>query len=74
VLVDRTGAEVFVRRAGASQGGEVEVEGAEFPLTKVAAGGWSQCRIQQRAENTWRRNMADLAHELAVWPGASIPP
>ena len=67
VLVDRAGGDLLVRTADATRGGEeMAVEGAESPLRKVAAGGWSQRRIQQRAEDTWRRNMADLARQVAV--------
>lgn len=40
--------------------------GADHPLTKVGAGGWSHRRIQQRAEETWRQNMGELADELVA--------
>jgi hypothetical protein len=70
-LVDRIGADVLVRPAGTGGDGavadaDVEVEGADFPITKVGAGGWSHRRIQQRAEETWRDNMGDVADELAT--------
>jgi hypothetical protein len=69
-LVDRIGADVLVRPAGstgdhAGMDADVEVEGADFPITKVAAGGWSHRRIQQRAEETWRDNMREAADGLA---------
>lgn len=75
VLADRTGGDLIVRFAGAppatatgtARGDEeIEVEGATHPLKKIAGGGWSHRRIQQRAEETWRHNMTDLADELTV--------
>ena len=34
------------------------------PITKIAAGGWSQRRYQQRAENTWEATAGDIAAEV----------
>lgn len=61
VLVDRRGADIAVRSDGEHT---TSVEGADYPLRKVAPGGWSQRRFQQRAEETWERNMAEVADEL----------
>jgi Bacterial archaeo-eukaryotic release factor family 2 len=75
VIADRVGADLF---AMGLDGPEVEreVEGADWPVTKVKPGGWSQRRIQQRAENTWEHNadevagqvvrLADLVHPRAL--------
>lgn len=65
-LVDREGADLLLG-AGPRAPGEpaAEVHGDDYPLTKVAAGGWSQRRIQQRAEETWHHNMSAVAQELA---------
>jgi hypothetical protein len=63
VLADRRGADLFaLRRSEPEQ--ETTVEGKDYPLTKVAAGGWSQRRYQERAENTWGENAEEVA--LAV--------
>jgi hypothetical protein len=65
VLADRTGADLIVLRSG-----EPDVHrqagGDDDPLTKSAAGGWSQRRFQQRAENTWENNAEDVATEVAA--------
>lgn len=61
-LVDRRGADLIA--AGPDGDRVEEVEGAGFPITKVHAGGWSERRYQQRAENTWERNAAEVAAEL----------
>ena len=62
-LVDRIGADLAVR-----PGDTVHrtVEGEDYPIRKVAPGGWSQRRYQQHAEETWHHNMADVAAELAT--------
>ena len=45
------------------------------PITKIAAGGWSQRRYQQRAENTWEDNARDVAgacsamRDATYWDG-----
>ena len=60
VVADRTGADIMAVRV-AGPGVERTVEGDEHPITKVGAGGWSERRFQQRAENTWERNAGDVA-------------
>src|SRR5947209_2158427 len=62
-LVDRTGADVFCFRPHRGDQ-HVEVVGSDDPIHKARAGGWSQKRYQQRAENTWEANAADVAAEL----------
>lgn len=65
VLTDRRGAELVAYRHA---GGEADVEtvdrGSDEPIRKVAPGGWSQRRYQQRAENTWEENAVDVSKEL----------
>ena len=34
------------------------MQGDDDPIHKAKAGGWSQKRYQQRAENTWKANAA----------------
>jgi len=64
VLADRTGADIIgfrrelpdlYREAGMSDRDEVQ---------KVQAGGWSQRRYQERAENTWEQNTEAAAAEI----------
>lgn len=68
VLADRIGADLVAvdRRLGERH---VEAGGDDHPITKSAPGGWSQQRFQQRAENTWDKNAADVAKELATLAG-----
>jgi hypothetical protein len=63
VLADRTGADLIAFHHGAADV-ERTVEGDDFPITKVAPGGWSQRRYQQRAENTWEENASLVAEEV----------
>ena len=65
VVADREGADlVAVRRDGPEL--RREAGGDDFPIRKVQAGGWSNRRYQQRAENTWERNATDAAAEVAA--------
>ncbi|MDQ4134315.1 MAG: hypothetical protein M3179_14200 [Actinomycetota bacterium] len=63
VLADRTGADLHV----ASRDRDVDrtVSGDDYPIGKPGAGGWSQRRYQERAENTWEQNADDVAKEIA---------
>lgn len=57
VRVDEEGGEVLV-----SGGDEPEqVRGRDKPVHKVRGGGWSHLAMQERVEETWRRNTADVA-------------
>jgi hypothetical protein len=60
VVADRAGADIT---AVGHDGGAVDVEaGEQEPVgRKVNAGGWSQRRYQERAENTWEHNAKDVA-------------
>jgi len=62
VVVDRIGAEVTA--VGTSGRHDREVSGDDYPIRKVAPGGWSQRRFQQRVEETWERNAARVAHAV----------
>lgn len=67
VLVDRTGADMRIRRRGEAVRPDVHgtVTGEDEPVRKVKPGGWSQRRYQQRAEDSWLHNMSQVADEVA---------
>ena len=65
VLSDRQGAEIHVI-SGHETESTAEVEGSDdWPIQKVAPGGWSQRRFQNRAENSWEANAKSVVDELA---------
>lgn len=65
VLSDRQGAEIHVI-SGHETETTAEVEGSDdWPIQKVAPGGWSQRRFQNRAENSWEANAKTVVNELA---------
>lgn len=72
VLVDRTGADVVVRRPGGEERAS-EVEGGDEPVTKSAPGGWSQRRYQQRAEDSWEHNAAAVAEHVRELTVGALP-
>jgi hypothetical protein len=59
VMTDRRGADIVAVGDGTAR--RDRAGGAEDPIHKAAAGGWSQRRFQQRAENTWAENAGDVA-------------
>lgn len=63
VLADRAGADITVHRHDRPQL-HTEAGGDDFPIRQVSAGGWSQRRYQERAENTWERNADDVAGQI----------
>jgi hypothetical protein len=63
VVADLSGAEVITVVDGERD--EEQVEGDTHPIRRVHPGGWSQQRFQQRAENSWEKNAADVAEEVA---------
>lgn len=65
VLTDRTGADIFVFEALGGRDFQIEVEGSDDVIRKVAPGGWSQRRFQQRAEDSWEANAKVVADRLA---------
>lgn len=62
-FVDRTGADLAAVSAG-SIGDYVIVEGELTHIHRGQAGGWSQRRYQQRAENRWESNANEVADAL----------
>ncbi len=72
VLADRRGAEVVALRREGPQIRAV-AGGHDEPIRKVGAGGWSQRRYQQRAENTWEENAAEAAGTIARVADAFLP-
>ncbi len=67
-LVDRTGADLrgWRDREVAADALETTVTGDDAPVRKVAPGGWSQRRFQQRAEDSWLHNMGQVAAEVGA--------
>jgi hypothetical protein len=63
VMTDRTGADLFGFRRGSPQL-HAEVEGEHNEIRKVQAGGWSQKRYQQRAEDSWEQNAEQVAERV----------
>jgi hypothetical protein len=63
VLADRRGADLFATDA-VGEHREAAAGGVDPNVEKVAPGGWSQRRYQQRAEVAWEKNAADVAHTL----------
>jgi len=65
VAADRKGADIVaVRREGPDL--RLEAGGDDYPLSKVNAGGWSQRRYEERAENTWAQNADDVARQVSA--------
>ena len=62
VVADRRGADL----TAVAQRGEVErsVDGDLHHARKVSAGGWSQRRYQERAENVWEHNAKEVAETV----------
>jgi hypothetical protein len=65
VRVDRTGAELEIVGGGEVQE-EREVQGRTIHIRKVGAGGWSQRRYQERAEQGWRANAEEVTDEVVA--------
>lgn len=64
VVTDRRGADITVVGRH-SRPVERSVDGDDdLPLRKVAPGGWSQRRYQQRAENTWETHARQIAEQV----------
>jgi hypothetical protein len=67
-VVDRIGADLYAFRPDETGLPEAvrddQVTGADRPVTKVAAGGWSARRWQQRAENLWHSNAGLVAEQV----------
>ena len=63
VVADRQSAHIHVV-GGMRPEMTVEVQGDHDELRKVNPGGWSQRRYQQRAEDSWEQNAAEVAETL----------
>ncbi|HEV2087806.1 MAG TPA: Vms1/Ankzf1 family peptidyl-tRNA hydrolase [Cryptosporangiaceae bacterium] len=61
-VVDRIGADITAVGSGGNV--ETEVTGSDHPIRKVAPGGWSQRRFQQRVEETWQHNAGRVARAV----------
>lgn len=64
VLLDRVGADVWVRSDLGHSDQTLEVEGDVEDVQRSHPGGWSQRRFQQRAENAWEANATEAVGEL----------
>ena len=67
-LVDRIGADLRTWTGSEAGGHDIDmtVDGDDDVITKVAPGGWSQRRFQQRAEDSWQHNMTQVATQLVA--------
>ncbi len=72
VITDRHGADLYWSAEDESTT-VVTVPEADGPITKVAVGGWSQRRFQQRAENTWEHTAHDVADALVALAQTTRP-
>ena len=63
VLSDRVGAQIHVL-GGLEPDSVRSVEGDDFPITKVRAGGSSEARFHRRAESNWEGNAKEVVAEL----------
>lgn len=64
VRVDETGGEILEAGPDARPERVAGVDGGEYLVHKVRGGGWSQLRMQERVEESWRRNTADVAERV----------
>lgn len=62
VKADRQGADIV---AVGRQRHDHTVQGEDWPIQKVRAGGWSQARYQRSAEETWEHNAQEVADRVA---------
>ncbi len=65
VVTDRAGADIISFDSGAETD-LTEVEGETEHLQRSNPGGWSQRRFQQRAENQWESNAAEVAEQVVA--------
>jgi hypothetical protein len=64
VRVDETGGEVLVAGPDAGPARVEDVQGSEYLVHKVRGGGWSHLAMQERVEESWRRNAAEVAERV----------
>ncbi len=75
VLADHAGADVSAYYDSEHVAKQVTVKGHAPDIRKVAVGGWSHLRYQQRAENGWEANareVVDAVVDLAQQVGAQL--
>lgn len=65
VVADRTGADITAVSPGGRSSTDTVGTDEGPHLRKVAAGGWSQRRFQERAENNWEDNAKSVAERTA---------
>ena len=63
VIVDRTGADVVLHRAGRDAQATVTTDA--YPVHKAAGGGWAHRRMQNRVEDSWRVTAAEVAASIS---------
>ncbi|MEQ8841092.1 MAG: Vms1/Ankzf1 family peptidyl-tRNA hydrolase [Acidimicrobiales bacterium] len=64
VLLDRTGADLFLRSGPGAVVAIDESEGDDTRIQRSHPGGWSQRRFQQIAENAWENNAKDVVADI----------
>jgi hypothetical protein len=65
VRIDDTGGEILLARPGSGPQPVGPVSGdPSGPVHKVRGGGWSHLNMQERVEETWRRNTAAVAERI----------
>jgi hypothetical protein len=64
VRIDERGGEVLVAGPDARPAPVEDVEGSEYLVHKVRGGGWSHLAMQERVEESWRRNAAEVAERV----------
>lgn len=64
VRIDETGGEILLAGARSPLRQAEDVRGGEYLVHKVRAGGWSHLNMQERVEESWRRNTAEVAEKV----------
>lgn len=64
VRVDETGGEIFRSGSDVAEPVPVEQVQGDYLVHKVRSGGWSHLNMQERVEESWRRNTADVARRV----------
>ncbi|MCX6465691.1 MAG: Vms1/Ankzf1 family peptidyl-tRNA hydrolase [Pseudonocardiales bacterium] len=71
VRIDEKGGEILLAGAESAPVLVEQVDGRDHPVHKVGAGGPSHLAMQERVEETWRRNTADVAARVDAHVAAS---
>lgn len=64
VRVDKIGGEIYLAGSAGDPRQVADVQGRDHPIHKVRGGGWSHLRMQERVEEVWRRNVAEVADRV----------